>query len=71
MNLQLFAPEVGCFRLYTIAHEMLHALGFFHMQSASDRDDWVEIVWENIQAGTENNFVSYGSSYIEDYGIVS
>jgi Astacin (Peptidase family M12A) len=22
----------GCFKLYTIVHELLHTLGFFHMQ---------------------------------------
>lgn len=37
-------------------HEILHALGFYHMQSDSTRDDYVEIMWDNIQAGAENNF---------------
>lgn len=26
--------ESGCFRLYTIVHEFIHALGFHHMQSS-------------------------------------
>lgn len=38
------------------------ALGFFHMQSAYDRDDYVHIKWQNIIAGYEHNFMKYNSS---------
>lgn len=41
----------GCFKHGTVVHEMLHTLGFYHMQSTYDRDNFVEIVWENIKAG--------------------
>lgn len=41
----------GCFRHGTVVHEMLHTLGFYHMQSTYDRDDFVKIIWENIRAG--------------------
>lgn len=42
--------------LSSIIHEILHALGFWHEQSRPDRDNYVSIVWANIQAGTTNNF---------------
>lgn len=69
INLAPNTIEVGCFRLYTIVHEFLHALGFYHMQSAYDRDDWVQIVSENIQPGTENNFNKYTNAQVTHYGV--
>ncbi|XP_068094467.1 meprin A subunit beta-like [Hyperolius riggenbachi] len=42
-----------------VQHEFLHALGFYHEQSRSDRDDYVTIVEANIQPGKERNFISY------------
>ncbi|GCB83897.1 hypothetical protein scyTo_0024829 [Scyliorhinus torazame] len=43
----------------TIEHEFLHALGFWHEQSRSDRDDYVTIVWDKIENGKEHNFDKY------------
>ena len=37
-------------------HEILHALGAWHEQSREDRNSFVTILWENIQAGREHNF---------------
>lgn len=48
---------------------MIHALGFYHAQSATDRDDYVEILWENIKPGKEHNFNKYGSDKITDFGV--
>jgi len=60
----------------TIMHEFLHAFGYHHEQKRSDRDDWVTINWDNIQPGTENNFVKLTPSQVNllgtryDYGSV-
>jgi astacin len=37
-------------------HEFGHAWGLWHEQSREDRDSFVTIMWQNIQAGKEHNF---------------
>lgn len=37
-------------------HEIGHAVGLWHEQSREDRDLFVSVHWENIQAGKEHNF---------------
>jgi len=69
LNLQPYDVEVGCFRLMTIAHEFIHAVGFYHMQSATDRDDYVRIEFDKIQAGTANNFNKYGFDVITHFNV--
>lgn len=50
-------------------HEFLHALGFYHMQSATERDDYVKIEWDNIQPGTANNFNKYDANRITNFNV--
>lgn len=69
LNLQLFEPGVGCFRSGTVVHEFLHTLGFYHMQSATERDDYVMIAWEHIIPGMEHNFNTYGADVITNFGV--
>ncbi|KAG7315296.1 hypothetical protein KOW79_021384 [Hemibagrus wyckioides] len=46
----------GCVFHHIIQHELLHALGFHHEQTRSDRDDHVRILLENVIPGQEHNF---------------
>ncbi|KAK1171832.1 meprin A, alpha (PABA peptide hydrolase), tandem duplicate 1 [Acipenser oxyrinchus oxyrinchus] len=56
----------GCDYKATIEHELLHALGFYHEQSRSDRDDYINIWWNEVLPGMEHNFVKYDDSFITD-----
>jgi hypothetical protein len=59
----------GCLRHGIIIHEFLHALGFFHMHSATDRDNYVTVNWHNIQQGTERNFHIPPAHIISSFGV--
>ncbi|CAN7986732.1 unnamed protein product [Ixodes hexagonus] len=45
-----------CPNLGQVAHELMHAIGFFHEHSRPDRDDFVSVQWGNIQRGAEDAF---------------
>ncbi|XP_043849663.1 meprin A subunit beta [Dromiciops gliroides] len=56
---QVLSIGANCDRIATVQHEFLHALGFWHEQSRSDRDDYVIIMEDRILEGREHNFNTY------------
>uniref|UniRef100_A0A672T836 Metalloendopeptidase n=1 Tax=Sinocyclocheilus grahami TaxID=75366 RepID=A0A672T836_SINGR len=62
----------GCMWSGVAAHELMHALGFVHEQSRSDRDHHVSILWENI-IESKHNFKKYETNNLNtayDYSSV-
>ena len=51
-----------------IIHEICHALGIYHEQCRSDRDNYVSIYSSNISSGSEHNFQIYGGGLGFDIG---
>ena len=58
----------GCVYRGVVAHELLHAAGFWHEQSRADRDSHVKIHRDNIRAGMSYNFDKKPWSQTRDLG---
>ncbi|XP_010770848.1 low choriolytic enzyme-like [Notothenia coriiceps] len=63
--------------LGNIVHEILHALGFHHEHTRSDRDQYITVLNQNIMEGKERNFnkqsgetfgLEYNAESIMHYG---
>lgn len=61
----------GCQYVGLVLHEFGHAIGYFHEHNRPDRDDVVNIMWDNIQYGEDQvltgclkqvNFKSWSSN---------
>ncbi|VDK42836.1 unnamed protein product [Anisakis simplex] len=57
----------GCLQYSTAIHELMHAIGFFHEHERWDRDNFIAILWSNIDQGErtyENNFAMVQASVL-------
>ena len=45
----------GCNYKQLIIHEFMHALGFWHEQSRTDRNHYIDVLWENIDPSKQTN----------------
>ncbi|CAB1322804.1 unnamed protein product [Coregonus sp. 'balchen'] len=73
LHIQSQNGRSGCVYHGTTQHELLHALGFNHEQTRSDRDNHIRVLLQNVQSGMEHNFnkiatLNQGTAY--DYNSV-
>lgn len=54
--------------LRTAQHEIIHALGFTHMQNHHARDKYIRINMDNIKPEYEHNFVKNEKTKFSDFG---
>jgi choriolysin H len=58
----------GCVYKRTVMHELIHALGYHHMQTHTARDDYVTVNFENISPSYASNFVKRNPRYWGNFG---
>ena len=49
----------NCDKFGIVVHELGHVIGFWHEHTRPDRDNHIEIVYQNIQEGRDVLFVFY------------
>ena len=52
---------------FIIVHELMHALGAKHEHQRPDRDDYIEIIEENIEQGQAGQFTKFEGHWIGPY----
>ena len=57
-----------CNTQHTIIHETCHALGLWHEQSRPDRDNYLQILSNNIESGREHNFLKRNTFEVDSQG---
>ena len=58
----------GCINFATAVHELGHAIGFYHEHNRPDRDDYVDIKYDNVAVGARSQFDKSSESNLLDLG---
>ncbi|EYC12143.1 hypothetical protein Y032_0048g1635 [Ancylostoma ceylanicum] len=59
----------GCESVGTAAHEIGHAIGFFHTQSRHDRDNFITFNVQNVKPDWVDQFTKQTTATNENYGL--
>jgi len=65
----------GCLEYDTAIHELMHAVGFYHEHERWDRDQYIDIQWQNIDRDAYDQFgrvdLTESSYYDQQYDYFS
>ena len=79
-GVQVLSLDNGCMEYATIIHEMMHVVGFYHehggwlgrrafrITERWDRDNFIDIIWQNIDRGALDQFGKVDLSKTSYYG---
>lgn len=59
----------GCVVFGRVLHELMHVVGFYHQHSASNRDNYVQVLWDNVLKSKLYNFLRHNESDVTDLGV--
>ena len=60
---------VGCVHESVVIHELGHAIGFYHKHTRPDRDNYIDVIYDNIQRGLEDQFYKAGDGETNTLGL--
>ncbi|CAF1066741.1 unnamed protein product [Adineta ricciae] len=66
---ELSLDRSGCMTKDTIIHEFLHSLGFNHEQTRPDRDQYIKVLYENIEPENKHNFDKNQAAAFQSVGL--
>ncbi|XP_011704692.1 PREDICTED: zinc metalloproteinase nas-4-like [Wasmannia auropunctata] len=60
----------GClYETGTVIHELMHTVGFWHEHTREDRDEYVDINWDNIKEEAWKNFAKADPGVLYNYDV--
>jgi tolkin protein len=58
----------NCDKFGIVVHELGHVIGFWHEHTRPDRGEYVQILYDNIMPGQENNFYTVAPNEVDSLG---
>ena len=60
---------IGCVTDRIVLHELGHAIGFYHEHNRPDRDDYIDIIYDNIWDGFKSQFYKHQPGQTNTLGL--